>query len=788
MEGKVLITSARIILFVKVGDDDNAFERIQNAFENNQVATHARVIMVNPLHAQIPRAVVLLQASCNRFTHNEVLHQWLVLEDLCQTVLDPVLGPGIGHASDGDSRRRKIMLNHASLVNEGNPYQPVLLEDGFIMSAKIELTPLGKRVLRNLYDQGCIHNDKKIMNPLDHSTRILTLGRYTAHMNHLRLVMRVFPQIVHGLRLDDVNRRDRQKWEIVQRLKFKQVLQCLMDIFEGTGEIVKDVSVLRTWAYLYVAWHYIEIFFSLHASLRERIKYAAFVVLLYCIWRNFIIRTNNLTLKRNFLTRECFQDVLLSCHYAVILISFFRDEYLELECPLHLTGTDCCESYFSENGSFVMNRHNYTFVDMHTNLGYMNRMQEIRVTNNELQFPKRKTNNDFIWDKQFDENQRKRTCDLKNYPSAADTIIAWKEGVKMAQSLAKRLGMHPDDEQRDNAESDEDDDDDDDKKWFHKATSFVEFDESLMEMVTEKEAETERETSQQEENLNSDEDRNLDSSLSRETEPLENEVVGDLRGIVNKLLDSICEPEDTGGTVQNTTEKEKHSPTILVPRIGRRYNSTVIAELRNNPTLLTDCLKRVKEASSLTVTNQTTTGTRTGSDVARKSHDLELFDDCAIYDKSTESMFFLGTVQRIRKKGKRGFLEYVIPISLKERQANIEILVTVYKKHNSETAHGHHLYEKTKDIVSVAISKVICGVELSIKDGDTDLFEMREEDLQIIKEFVENIQENRSATKHVNQSQNQSNQKSNLPDDGRRVDIVRTASGGKSKSVSHLFS
>ena len=59
------------------------------------------------------------------------------------------------------------------------------------------------------------------MDPLDHQTRILTLGRYTAHMNHLRLVMRVFPQIVHGLRLDDVNRRDRQKWEIVQRLKFK---------------------------------------------------------------------------------------------------------------------------------------------------------------------------------------------------------------------------------------------------------------------------------------------------------------------------------------------------------------------------------------------------------------------------------------------------------------------------------------------------------------------------------------------------------------------------------------
>jgi hypothetical protein len=132
--------------------------------------------------------------------------------------------------------------------------------------------------------------------------------------------------------------------------------------------------------------------------------------------------TDGMTLKHRFLTRECFQDVLLSCHFAVILISFFRDEHPNLECPLDLTGTDCCERYFSENGSFVQNRHNYTFLDMQTNLGHMNRIQEIRATNADIKFPKRKHNNDFIWDKQFAQDRRKKECNLRDYPSAEEVI------------------------------------------------------------------------------------------------------------------------------------------------------------------------------------------------------------------------------------------------------------------------------------------------------------------------------------------------------------------------------
>ena len=72
---------------------------------NSKLAKMARAIMVNPMHTSLPRIVLHLQATCNTFTH-ETVRQWNMYDLLCKEFLHPVLDPGIGNASDGDSRRR----------------------------------------------------------------------------------------------------------------------------------------------------------------------------------------------------------------------------------------------------------------------------------------------------------------------------------------------------------------------------------------------------------------------------------------------------------------------------------------------------------------------------------------------------------------------------------------------------------------------------------------------------------------------------------------------------------
>ena len=72
--------------------------------------------------------------------------------------------------------------------------------------------------------------------------------------------------------------------------------------------------------------------------------------------------------QRNFISYQCCSDVIMSCHFAVLILQMFRDVAPSMEIPLGLTGTDCCEAYFSKNGSFVMKRHVYLFHSMLINM------------------------------------------------------------------------------------------------------------------------------------------------------------------------------------------------------------------------------------------------------------------------------------------------------------------------------------------------------------------------------------------------------------------------------------
>lgn len=66
-------------------------------------------------------------------------------------------------------------------------------------------------------------------------------------------------------------------------------------------------------------WYYVEIFCSEEASLLTRIRYAANVTHVLAIWQNLVYRDGNLKLATNFITRETYIDVLLSCHFDLQL-------------------------------------------------------------------------------------------------------------------------------------------------------------------------------------------------------------------------------------------------------------------------------------------------------------------------------------------------------------------------------------------------------------------------------------------------------------------------------------
>ena len=244
-----------------------------------------------------------------------------------------------------------------------------------------------------------------------------------------------------------MNKKDRQNWAAAQRTCFPSVRKCLEKIATRDNEKnMYDPSVQGTHMYLQIIWYYMDIFISCKADLKERVSYAALVVTLLGVWRKYVLLHPNLNLKQNFITRETFQDIILSCHFAVMMISLFSEPYSYLECPLHLTGTDPVELYFSQNGSFVINKHTYTIMEMEGNLISMNLLSQIESSNPNIRLRKAHSKQDNIWMNQYSEEEREKlktgiSTKLREFSSKAELFERWRGGCEMGRMLAKELDL-----------------------------------------------------------------------------------------------------------------------------------------------------------------------------------------------------------------------------------------------------------------------------------------------------------------------------------------------------------
>ena len=89
-----------------VGSGEEGYQQLLDSFSNNRAGSFARIIVVNPLHKKLPRLVLVACCTCNCFNSAWVKHQWETIDRKWATDCQSAVGPIIGHASDGDSRRR----------------------------------------------------------------------------------------------------------------------------------------------------------------------------------------------------------------------------------------------------------------------------------------------------------------------------------------------------------------------------------------------------------------------------------------------------------------------------------------------------------------------------------------------------------------------------------------------------------------------------------------------------------------------------------------------------------
>jgi hypothetical protein len=180
------------------------------AFQTLKVGTHARLLVLNPLVAGVPRLPLALLSMCMKFNAQHVLAQWQKADAAFNEFLSDV-GVLVGHGSDGDSKRRKLALESISRGTEG------LDCPNFTMKAE----------KHNFSDQDAIHGRKKGRNSLLNASKNIYWEQHLATKIHLVLNLKPFNKDAHGLNETDVDMRDKQNHPAVERLAFPRVHQCL---------------------------------------------------------------------------------------------------------------------------------------------------------------------------------------------------------------------------------------------------------------------------------------------------------------------------------------------------------------------------------------------------------------------------------------------------------------------------------------------------------------------------------------------------------------------------------
>ena len=690
---------------VRVRDGEEGYNTIFSAFRNNVIGNYARAIILNPLLPNLPRLPILIMPTCNRFDTEFVHRQWQDIERLFEGELEATLGPLIGHSSDGDSRRRKIMLQ-LMRSREGLRFQPIPQDLGFVLSCRKEIKG-ESYVIRDLGDQDYIHNHKKLLNPLDHSSRVLMMGGNIVHMNHLQLVYDTFSHTEHGLGLDDINRRDRQNWRSVQKLTLLRVQNCLQRLIDGDKDVRRpDTSLLGTLTFLKVIWNYVEIFCSKVRTLYQRIVSAALVVHFLGIWNNFVVREPRLSLKKNFISRETYQDTIISCHFAVMLISYMGDNFADVDCRLDLTGSDNVESFWSDNGQWVGNHHNYHYGELQSNVSHMIRLEQIKTDPDAPDFAKPHPKQECIWNSQYPPEEF--AASLTDYPAHEAQVDAWKEGIHLARKLAVEVGMGPENNRVGNEGDDDGDDegggccpdsvDDNGDSWFYKPFKYTG---NWMLSVDEEEVNDEDE-------LFTTDETDIDTPETRLSEDArllcEDQALGQM---------TIPTFNENFPKADVSAEGVPKSPiSMTVP--GRNqtiYKSTLVAQLNQDPNLSHDRLARVRQRQEYqTVEERAPTNTSM----------VSLFDDYAVLDRS-KSGYLVGNLVRLSHKGTRGSQDYKRPVSYSDdRGKDITAYLQIYPK--LDVPGLKFSLQSTLQIVP--FSDVMCHVNLRATENEIDSLEL----------------------------------------------------------------
>ena len=312
-----------------------SFPVMEKMFYNHTIAKYAYIYMAQPLCITVLPVCLACLGIDNKFDAENVMARWKYIAEEFTKRNVAVISFG----GDGDSRLMKCMKVSTSIVRTlsrslslnvpSNSFSPAIIPKDWRDWFHAETKTIS-------YVQDTVHIAVKLKSRFLKPRIVLPMGDYTVTGDHLYALKAGFPKDLHGLRLKDINHKDKQNFQAVINITSAGHLLSKIPKANGTKCYVELIK--------FVMDSYLDNDLD-PLSRVEKMWYAVFFVR---YWRKWILLNHRYTLRDNFITPNAYiMCIELNAHSLITFLLTVRDHIKNDSCFLPwLLGSQCCEMTF----------------------------------------------------------------------------------------------------------------------------------------------------------------------------------------------------------------------------------------------------------------------------------------------------------------------------------------------------------------------------------------------------------------------------------------------------------
>lgn len=315
----------------------NASEIAEHFAGNNENAVYVNVIMAQPISPnRVPPFCLLIYSTDNKYTSRNVCQRWTFIVSKLKELDIQVLA----FSSDSDTKYNRCMRNLSSLGIKSNYFNDC---DWFYCGNK------EFRHILPVYIQDVPHTAARLRTfflKTIEKPHLLEFGsKYFIQQSHVQYLLDNFSKDKHNLTTSVIHPIDRQNFEdSVTRLCDEKVINLLRSSVVGSQATIKYLEIVKS---------IIDSFMNVNLTPLERVSKIWYPVLMFRIWRSYVVAKKNLTLKNNYLTIWTYICIELNAHSLLLLILYLKHMNLPQYFLVHFLNSQPCESLFRQVRSFT---------------------------------------------------------------------------------------------------------------------------------------------------------------------------------------------------------------------------------------------------------------------------------------------------------------------------------------------------------------------------------------------------------------------------------------------------